>query len=188
MKTGTTYIKKENIDFYAKDNITLVHNPKSNLKLASGFAPISGFLKSGVSVALGTDGAASNNRLDMWDEMRSAALIHKCTTSDPTVMTSSEVFNMATAAGARALGFEKTGLIKEGFTADIMLVDLDKPNYVGWDLDNLPGYIVYAGSSADVAATIVAGTTLYENGIFSTIDRDKVISEAQEARKYLTNK
>ena len=182
------YIKKENIDFYAKDNITLVHNPKSNLKLASGFAPISGFLKSGVSVALGTDGAASNNRLDMWDEMRSAALIHKCTTSDPTVMTSSEVFNMATAAGARALGFEKTGLIKEGFTADIMLVDLDKPNYVGWDLDNLPGYIVYAGSSADVAATIVAGTTLYENGIFSTIDRDKVISEAQEARKYLTNK
>ena len=63
------YIKKENIDFYAKDNITLVHNPKSNLKLASGFAPISGFLKSGVSVALGTDGAASNNRLDMWDEM-----------------------------------------------------------------------------------------------------------------------
>ncbi len=182
------YVKKENMDFYAKDNITIVHNPKSNLKLASGFAPINDFLKSGISVALGTDGAASNNRLDMWDEMRTAALVQKCVSGDPTVLTSAQVFKMATVAGAKALGFDDTGLIKEGFKADMMLVDLDKPHYVGWDLENLPGYLVYAGSSADVISTVVAGRTLYENGTFNTMDSDKIVFEAREARKYLTSK
>ena len=173
--------------FYAKDNITLVHNPKSNLKLGSGIAPIASYLKNEVSVAIGTDGPSSNNKLDMWEEMTFAALIHKGNMKDSTIVTAKEVFKMATITGAKALGFEKTGLIKEGYSADFMLVDLDKPNYVGWDCDNLPSYLVYSGSSRDVIASVVRGNMLYNSGEFNTIDKTKVIREAKSFRDKLLN-
>ena len=182
------YVNPQSVDFYAKENITFAHNPKSNLKLGSGVAQIVSYLKAGISVAMGTDGAASNNRLDMWDELRFAALIHKGVNYDPTCLCSAELFKMATVAGAKALGFDHTGLIKEGYTADMMLVDLDRPHYTGWDTENLPGYLVYAGSSADVKATVVAGEMLYADGEFMTIDRESVAAEAVTARKILTQK
>lgn len=176
------WVNKESAEFYAKDNVTIAHNPKSNLKLGSGTAPVPAFLKAGASVALGTDGAASNNRLDIWDELRFAALIHKGVNNDPTLISSSEVLKMATVNGARALGFNDTGLIKEGYKADMVLIDLDKPHYVGWDLENLAGYLVYAGSSSDVKATVVAGKMLYKDGLFTGIDKDQVIAESKAAR------
>lgn len=182
------WVDKGSCDFYARDNVTFAHNPKSNLKLGSGVAPVADFLGKGISVSLGTDGAASNNRLDIWDEMRFAALLHKGVNNNPTLLSSSEVFKMATIAGAKALGFHNTGLIREGFNADMMLVDLDKPQYVGWDYENLPGYIVYAGSSADVKATIVAGEMLYRNGEFTSIDKNLLIASGIKARKILTGK
>jgi 5-methylthioadenosine/S-adenosylhomocysteine deaminase len=89
---------------------------------------------------------------------------------------------MATVNGAKALGFNNTGLIKEGYKADMVLIDLDQPHYVGWDLENLPGYIVYAGSSSDVKATVVAGKMLYKDGSFTGIDKDQIIAESKAAR------
>lgn len=174
-------------EFYAKDNITLVHNPKSNLKLGSGIAPVGEYIRDSVNIALGTDGPSSNNRLDMWDEMTFAALLHKGANQDPTIVTAQEVFAMATIVGARALGFENSGLIKEGYNADFILVDLDRPNYLGWDLENLPGYIVYSGTSNDIRATVVAGNMLYNSGEFSTIDKIKVMREAKIFRDLLIN-
>ena len=182
------YIDKAKFDFYARDNVTVAHNPKSNLKLGSGIAPVAGLLKSGVNVALGTDGAASNNRLDMWDEMRFAALLQKGACKDPTLMTLQEIFKMATLSGAKALGFTNTGLIKEGYAADFMLVDLDQPHYIGWNCDNLPGYIIYAGSSSDVKGTVVAGNMLYNGGEYTTIDKYKVLREARTAYEFLSHK
>ena len=182
------WIEDDAADFYAADNISIVHCPKSNMKLGSGTAPVPKLLKSGVAVALGTDGAASNNRLDMWDEVRFAALLHKSANLDPTLLSSSEVLKMATINGARALEFENVGLIREGWAADMLLVDLDQPHYVGWNCGNLSQYIVYAGSSSDIRATIVAGEPLYQDGRFLTLDRDRIISDAAEARRELTGK
>ena len=197
-KTGLTGVKhlllahcvwmeKEKFPFYARPNITVAHNPKSNWKLGSGTAPVCAMAEAGIAVSLGTDGASSNNRLDMWDEMRFASLAQKGANLDPTLLSARDAFRMATVAGARALGFEKTGLLREGWTADFMLVDLDKPHYVGWDLENLPGCIVYAGSSVDVKATVVAGETLYENGSFARLDKEKITAQANAARKRLTS-
>lgn len=180
------WIDESAMDFYANDNITIVHCPKSNLKLGSGTANVPSLFAHGVSVALGTDGAASNNRLDMWDEMRFAALLNKGVRNDPTLMTAREVLKMATVSGAKALGFDRLGLIKEGWSADFMLVDLDQPQYVGWNCSSLAEYLVYAGSSADVRETVAAGEPLYQDGEFLTLDRQKIVSAAAAARDKLT--
>jgi 5-methylthioadenosine/S-adenosylhomocysteine deaminase len=169
----------------ARDNVTAVHNPKSNLKLGSGYAPIGEFLSGGVRVALGTDGAASNNRLDMWDEMRFAALMHKGYHEDPTLAGACDVLKMATVNGARAMGFQDVGLIKPGWRADLMIIDMNNPRYVGCDETNVPEFVVYAGSSRDVAATIVAGKTLYKDGEFTALDRGRIIAWASERRRAL---
>lgn len=179
-------VNTDEAPFYARPNVTIAHNPKSNLKLASGVAHIPEMLDSGVNVALGTDGAASNNRLDMWDELRFAALLHKGVKKDPTAVSAHEALKMATVNGADALGFSGLGLIREGCIADMTLIDLDQPHYVGWNEENLAAFIVYAGSSKDVAATVVDGETLYEKGEFKTIDRAKVMASAEKARRFLT--
>ncbi len=182
------WINTEVSGFYARDNVTFAHNPKSNLKLGSGIAPLSEYLKTGIRVALGTDGAASNNRLDIWDELRFAALTQKGITKDPTLVTSAEALRIATINGALGLGFKDVGLIKEGYRADMILIDLDQPHYVGWDCENLPGFLVYAGSSSDVRGTVVAGKMLYKDNDFLIADRERIISEAVEARRKLTGR
>ena len=182
------WVRPEASAFYARDNVTFAHNPKSNLKLGSGVAPLPAFLKAGVRVALGTDGAASNNRLDIWDELRFAALTQKGIVKDPTLVASVEAFRMATVNGAIGLGFRDVGLIREGYRADMILIDLDRPHYVGWDSENLPGFLVYAGSSSDVRGTVVAGKMLYKDGDFVFTDRESIITEATEARRKLTGR
>ena len=173
-------------------NVTLVHNPCSNLKLGSGVAPLAAWLERGVSVALGTDGASSNNRLDMWEEMRTAALLHKGVNKDPLCVSALEVLRMATYEGARAFGFAQKGMIREGWVADLVLVDLDKPHYIGADEENLATYIVYAGSSADVAGTMVNGKWLYRKttgasrGDYPTLDYEEIVQRAREARAEIT--
>jgi 5-methylthioadenosine/S-adenosylhomocysteine deaminase len=169
----------------ARDNVTVVHNPKSNLKLGSGFAPLKEFMDAGVRVALGTDGAASNNRLDLWDEIRFAALMHKGHNLDPTLASAREVLRMATLNGARAMGFTDVGLLREGWRADMMIIGVDNPRYAGVNPSNAPEFAVYSGSSRDVRATIVAGRTLYEDGELRTMDLDKVMAEAKSALREL---
>ena len=170
----------------ARDSITVVHNPKSNLKLGSGYAPVGEMLKQGVRVALGTDGAASNNRLDIWDEMRTAALMHKGYHRDPTLISAREVLRMATSDGAVGVGFKGVGEIAVGAMADVIAVDLDQPQYVGCDETNLPEFLVYAGSSRDVRATLVAGRLLYRDGEFKTLDRERIVARAKELRSEIT--
>jgi 5-methylthioadenosine/S-adenosylhomocysteine deaminase len=165
--------------------VTIAHNPASNLKLGSGIAPVGAFLEKGASLSLGTDGAASNNRLDMWQEMRLAALVGKGVNQDPLCCTAGEVLRMATYQGARALGFENCGRILEGWSADLVLVDLDQPHYIGWEPATLGQFIVYAGSSADVQGTMVSGEWVYKDGIYPRMDAPEVIRKAGETRKSL---
>jgi len=166
--------------------ITIAHNPSSNMKLGSGFAPIQAFHDGGARVSLGTDGAASNNRLDMWGEMRLAALIHKGITGNPTVVTARSVLKMATLNGAISVGLNDVGLIREGWQADLVLVDLDQPRYEGWDRDNIVGFLVYAGSSRDIFGTMVAGNWVYRKGSFKDKEHEQVRQEVSRCRKELT--
>lgn len=168
------------------ENVTLIHNPCSNLKLGSGIMPLPEWLERGFPVALGTDGASSNNRLDMWEEMRTAALLHKGANRDPVCVTASDVLRMATYEGAKAYGFSQKGMIREGWFADLVLVNLDRPHYIGANEENLTMYLVYAGSSADVAGTMVNGKWLYRNGEFPTLDSEEITQKAREAREAIT--
>ncbi len=167
-------------------NITLVHNPASNLKLGSGVMKLNEFLEKDFPVALGTDGASSNNRLDMWEEMRTTALLHKGVNRDPVCVSASEVLRMATYEGAKAYGFSQKGMLQEGWVADLVLVNLDKPHYIGVNEENLAAYIVYAGSSADVEGTMVNGKWLYRKGEFPTLDQEEILQKAREAREAIT--
>ena len=169
----------QKVDF---SNVTIAHCPSSNMKLGSGIFPLDKWLDAGVAVSLGTDGASSNNRLDMWQEMRSAALVQKGVYRDPLLAKASDVLRMATYEGALALGFTNKGMLREGWMADIVLVDLDSPHYVGVNESNLDCYIVYAGSSSDVEGTMVAGKWIYKNGEFPTVDSAKIIESAGQAR------
>ncbi len=166
----------------AGTSVTVAHNPTSNMKLGSGHAPLQSFLETGVPVSLGTDGAASNNRLDIWGEMRLCALIHKGISKDPTAIAARDIFRMATLSGASAACFEKLGLIREGWQADLVMVDLDRPHYIGWDPDNLIGFLVYAGSSSDILGTMAAGRWLFRDGEFPGQDRGEVMGEISRCR------
>ncbi|MDR1966532.1 MAG: amidohydrolase [Synergistaceae bacterium] len=178
----SVWFPPEQLPRITRDNVTLVHNPKSNLKLGSGYAPLKEFLASGIRVALGTDGAASNNRLDVWGEMRAAALMHKGYNLDPTLAGARDVLKMATANGARGIGFKDVGMIEAGYQADLMIIDMDNPRYVGCDGTNVPEFVVYSGSSRDVRATIAAGRLLYKDGEFLTLDRERVMASAAKDR------
>ena len=164
-------------------NVTIAHNPNSNMKLGSGVMPLDAWLGKNVGLAIGTDGASSNNRLDMWGEMRSAALIHKGATRNPTGTPALDILRMATFEGARAFGFANKGLIREGWVADFVLMDLDQPHYVGVTEENLAGYIVYAGSSADVKGTMVNGKWLYKDGVYPGLDKEEILKNVREARE-----
>jgi 5-methylthioadenosine/S-adenosylhomocysteine deaminase len=166
--------------------VTIVHSPASNMKLGNGMMPLDTWLDKNVGLALGTDGASSNNRLDMWSDMRTAALFHKGVTRSPMSVPALDVLRMATFEGARAFGFANKGLIREGWVADLILVDLDQPHYVGANEENLASYIVYAGSSADVTGTMVNGKWLYKDGVYPTLDREEILRKVREARKTIT--
>lgn len=181
------WFPEERLGDIARDNLTVVHNPSSNMKLGSGIAPVSEMLQAGVHVALGTDGAASNNRLDMWQEMRETALLHKGWKKDPTVVTAREVLRMATWEGARALGFSEVGALREGWQADLALIDLDRPEFMGWDVENLAHFLVYAGNASQVLGTLTAGKWLYRKGEFPGQDREAVLREASRCRRELVS-
>lgn len=148
----------------AERGVSLVHNPTSNMKLGSGFARVTRAMELGVNVALGTDGCASNDNLDMFEEMHLAALIHKGLAKDPTVLSAWDVIEMATKNGAKALGRSDTGEIAVGKCADFCVVDLDRLHLTPClDLANL---IVYSMHASDVVMTVVDGEIVYEKGQF----------------------
>lgn len=142
--------------------VTVVHNPVSNLKLASGVAPVVELSNEGVKVALGTDGASSNNNLDMFEEIKLTGILHKGITLEPTVLPAWEVLKMATVNGAKALGYEDLGMLKEGYLADLILLDFDKPHLT--PNHNTISNLVYAVKGSDVAYTMVDGKFVYKKG------------------------
>ena len=152
-------------------NVTLVHNPTSNLKLGSGFARIPEAIAAGVNVALGTDGCASNDNLDMFEVMHLAGLVHKGRLNDPTVMGAWDVIEAATVNGARALGMHDSGEIAVGKAADLCLIDLDRP-HLSPVLD-LPNLVVNSMHAGDVVMAMVDGEILYDRGQWPNVNHER---------------
>ncbi|KJS15653.1 MAG: N-ethylammeline chlorohydrolase [Peptococcaceae bacterium BRH_c4b] len=172
------HLDERDIQILAEKKVGIAHNPESNMKLASGVAPITSLLKAGALVGLGTDGASSNNNLDMLEEMRSAALLQKVSTMDPLALPSFEALVMATANGAKVLGLgDELGLLKKGYKADIILVDTRRPHF--YPRHDWMAHMVYASQSADVDTVIIDGEVVMEGRKVLTIDEDEVYSEVQ---------
>ncbi|MBQ7738418.1 MAG: amidohydrolase [Desulfovibrionaceae bacterium] len=167
----------------ASKNAVVVHNPSSNLKLASGLAKIPQMLELNIPVALGTDGAASNNQLNMFAEMRLAALIHKVSAEDPTVLPAQTVLDLATINGAKALHNPQIGSLKVGFKADLIALDLTCPNMQ--PMFKPTSQIVYAASGHEVCFTMVNGKILYDHGEFTTIDYDDLLEEVEDIKSFV---
>jgi len=170
---------EEDIKIFADHGCKVVHNPESNMKLASGVAPISRMLEQGITVGLGTDGCASNNNLDMFGEMSTAAKLEKVKELDPTVMSAKTVVKMATRDGARVLGMENiTGALKEGMKADIIIIDLNKPHLT--PLYNEYSHLVYAAGGSDVETVIINGRIVMEENRLLTINENEAMERVRE--------
>ena len=180
------WLDDEDIDIIKKRQIRVVHNPGSNMKLASGIAPVPRLLKENVTVALGTDGASSNNNLDMIEEVHLAALIHKVNELDPLVVSAHQAVKMGTEYGAKALNLKDVGKIAVGQKADLVILDTNSaawyPRY------NLLSLLAYSGDSSAVDTVIVDGKILMENRELKTLDEEKIYYEAERAAKKLTGK
>ena len=170
------WVSEEDIQILAEKKVRVVHNPSSNLKLASGAAPVAAMLNAGVTVALGTDGATSNNKLDMLEEIRMASFLQKLDRMDPTVLPSSQVLQVAHQGGAAAIGQgDVLGRIEPGYKADLAIYDTTAPHW--FPQHDLASILTYAAASADVSHTLVDGRVLYRNGEFTTLDIAKVKAE-----------
>ncbi len=168
----------EELEILRKRGILVSHNPVSNMKTAAGFSPIPDYLKNGIRVGLGTDGAASNNVLDMFETMKFAALIHKGYMRDPTVVNVRQVLDMVTRTPAEFLGI-KLGAIEPGSMADVVILDIKKPWWI--PLHSPESHLVYSARSSDVAHVIVNGKLVIENGELTTLDEGQIMKDAVKA-------
>lgn len=175
-------LNDEELDILAEAGARVVHNPRSNMKLASGVAPVPGMLARGMLPALGTDGASSNNALNMFLEMSACALLHKADRMDPAVCGAQSVLDMATLGGAAALGWPGLGSLAEGGPADMIALDLTSPNLQ--PLYNPASHLVYAASGHEVRLNMVDGSILYLDGAYRTIDYPALLEEARKLRAW----
>ncbi|MBE5808752.1 MAG: amidohydrolase [Clostridiales bacterium] len=178
------WVNDDDLKIMKNRGVSVVHNPTSNMKLGSGYAPVPKMVEMGINVALGTDGAASNNNLNMFEEMHLAAVLHNGYHRDPTIMGPDTVLRMATVNGARAQGRSDTGTIEVGKKADIIAVDFrNKAHmYPAFDIKTM---LVYSAQGSDVSLTMVDGKILYEDGKFFTLDPQRVLRNARAAVKEL---
>lgn len=158
------HMTEEDLNICKEKGLYVISNPGSNCKLASGIAPVSKMLEMGIPVALGTDGPASNNCLDMFKEMFLVSGLQKIACEDATAVDSMEVLKMATVNGAKAMGLTDCDVLDEGKLADLIMIDLNQPNMQ--PIHHIPKNIVYSGSKLNVAMTMVNGSILYEKGAF----------------------
>ena len=171
------------LDILKAHGVYPIHNPTSNLKLGSGFAPVPEMLERGLRVALGTDGAASNNNLNLFEEMHIAAIGINGYLMDPELMPPPAILRMATVNGAALQGRDDTGRLAVGMKADIAAIDMDRPHLYP-AFEPMP-MLVYSAQASDVCMTMVDGKILYENGEYLTIDREKAMYDAKQAVKRL---
>lgn len=161
-------------------NVTVASNPISNLKLVSGICDVKKLLDNGIRVAIGTDSSTSNNSLDFFEEIKTFALLAKLKSGDPAFMTPKQALYAATRAGALAQGRKTSGLIKEGYRADLIVVDTDVPNMQ--PSHNMLNNLVYSACGKDVCLTMVDGRVLYQDGEYKTIDIEKVMYDTNAAK------
>ncbi len=174
------HLNDDEIALLAERNVAVSHNPVSNLKLASGVARIPELLKAGVAVSLGTDSAASNNNLDLFQEISLAALLHKGVTGDPTLIPAAEALRMGTVYGARSIGLgEVTGQLKAGLKADFIALDIRKPHFV--PRTDYISHLTYTARGSDVVHVWVDGRQLLRNGLLLTLDEEKILAEAERS-------
>ena len=175
------YSDDNDLDIFNSRGVTVATNPVSNMKLASGICNVQKIIDKGINLAIGTDSVASNNSLDFMEEMKVMTIGCKVHSADPTAVTPADALRAATLGGAKAQGRKDTGLLKEGFKADLIVVDISQPNM--HPVHNLINNIVYSSSGKDVILTMVDGKVLYDNGEYTTIDLEKTIYEAEKATK-----
>lgn len=161
-------------------NVTVASNPISNLKLVSGICDVKKLMDNGIRVAIGTDSSTSNNSLDFFEEIKTFALLAKLKSGDPAFMTPKQALYAATRAGALAQGRKTSGLIKEGYRADLIVVDTDVPNMQ--PSHNMLNNLVYSACGKDVCLTMVDGRVLYQDGEYKTIDIEKVMYDTNAAK------
>ncbi|MCH5256436.1 MAG: amidohydrolase [Lachnospiraceae bacterium] len=176
------HMEEADLNLFQRKRLNVVTNPASNMKLASGIAPISQYIKRGINVAIGTDGPASNNCLDMFREMFLVTGLAKLKEEDAAAVDAWEVLKMATVNGSKAMYLPDTDVLAEGKLADIIMLDLHQPNMQ--PINNICKNIVYSGSKQNVKMTMINGQILYENGKFADfIDVDGIYSKANEIKE-----
>ena len=173
------HFTEEEAKIFKENNLYVISCPGSNLKLASGIAPLTSYWKQGINIALGTDGPASNNGLDMFKEMYLAATLQKVLTDDPIAIPAFEILKMATVNSARAMSLDEADVLAEGKYADIIMIDLYKPNMQ--PLNNIITNLVYSGSKDNVKLTMINGRILYEDGRFFLKEKEAdIYAKAEE--------
>jgi 5-methylthioadenosine/S-adenosylhomocysteine deaminase len=175
------WVEDEDIDILASKGVTLAANPVSNLKLASGICPIPKAMAKGVNIGLGTDGSASNNNLNLFEEIKLHAMLHKAVAGDPTLITPQETMACATINGARSQGRPDCGSIAVGHKADLVVVDGEAPSMV-------PGHqqlynLVFAASGSEVILTMADGRVLYRDGKWPTLDMELILGQIDASCK-----
>ncbi|MDR1778701.1 MAG: amidohydrolase [Clostridiales Family XIII bacterium] len=180
------WIEREDVALLKEKDVTVATCPVSNIKLASGLCPVPSLLRLGVNVALGTDSVASNNNLDMIEEMKFMSLLQKGWRGDPTLLSPREAVNAATFAGAAAQGRSDCGSLSEGYRADLIVLDMHKPEMQ--PVHDVYNNLVYAASGRDVYMTMIDGKVVYKDGAYLTLDIDRVLYEAAAATKRILGK
>lgn len=172
------HLSEKEMEILAERKVGIAHNPESNMKLVSGIAPVPQLLQKGALVGLGTDGASSNNNLDMLEEMSTCALLHKVSAGDATVLPATQVLRMATRTGAKALGLDNVGSLEQGKKADLIIFDLQKPHWK--PLYNPIANLVYAAQSSDIKTVIIDGKIIMKDRELLTMDEERILYEAEK--------
>ncbi|MGI6435322.1 MAG: amidohydrolase [Syntrophomonadaceae bacterium] len=181
------HLSADDIAILKQYKVGVAHNPESNMKLASGIAPVPTLLKAGINVGLGTDGASSNNNLDMIQEMRSCALLHKVGSMDPTVIPAYQALEMGTIQGARALGWgDRIGMLKAGYKADMIIMNLTEANMI--PRYDILANIIYSAQAADVDTVIINGKIVMENRHMTLIDEREVLDRCKAIGRDLVSR
>ena len=180
------HVTDSDIGTLAARGVTVSHNPQSNMKISSGVAPVERMRAAGALVTVATDGTCSNNDLDLWEELRTAAFLQKSATGDPTALPAWEALRMATANGARAMGYAdgELGVLREGALADLIVVDLQKPHLQ--PIHDVVSNLVYCGKASDVDTVVVDGRIVVENRRIEGVDLPSLYGEVAEAVRRIT--
>ncbi|MGB3366827.1 MAG: amidohydrolase [Acidaminobacteraceae bacterium] len=185
MAAHCVHIDDKDIAILKEKNVSVLNNPGSNMKLANGFSPVSKLLDSGVNVALGTDGSASNNNLNMFEEMNYASLVNKATTFEPTAVPAFKALQMATINGAIALGIDdKVGTITAGKKADLIMIDIEKAHF--YPKYNLISSLVYSAQASDVMNVIINGKVIMQDYKITTVNEKEILINSDKYAKNLT--